>query len=80
MELITNPILIECTHIFCGGCLVKWLKTNKNCPYCRTTINSMDKLIAIVDDNNKTEQDDVLILNKEETLLKILKSKPGGKF
>ena len=80
MELITNPILIECTHIFCGGCLVKWLKTNNNCPYCRTTINSMDKLIAIVDDNNKTEQDDVLILNKEETLLKILKSKPGGKF
>ena len=80
MELITNPILIECTHIFCGGCLVKWLKTNKNCPYCRTTINSMDKLIAIVDDNNKTEQDDGLILNKEETLLKILKSKPGGKF
>jgi len=80
MELITNPILIECTHIFCGGCLVKWLKTNNNCPYCRTTINSMDKLIAIVDDNNKTEQDDGLILNKEETLLKILKSKPGGKF
>jgi len=80
MELITNPILIECTHIFCGGCLVKWLKTNNNCPYCRTTINSMDKLIAIVDNNNKTEQDDVLILNKEETILKILKSKPGGKF
>ena len=80
MELITNPILIECTHIFCGGCLMKWLKTNNNCPYCRTTINSMDKLIAIVDNNYKTEQDDVLILNKEETILKILKSKPGGKF
>jgi SWI/SNF-related matrix-associated actin-dependent regulator of chromatin subfamily A3 len=79
MELITNPILIECTHIFCGGCLVKWLKTNNNCPYCRTTINSMDKLIAIVDNTNKTEIEEN-ILNKEETLLKILNSKPSGKF
>jgi len=79
MELITNPILIECTHIFCGGCLVKWLKTNNNCPYCRTAINSMDKLIAIVDNTNKTEIEEN-VLNKEETLLKILNSKPSGKF
>jgi len=79
MELITNPILIECTHIFCGGCLLKWLKTNNICPCCRTTINSMDKLIAIVDSNNKTEIEDN-VLNKEETLLKILNSKPTGKF
>jgi hypothetical protein len=79
MELITNPILIECTHIFCGGCLLKWLKTNNICPCCRTTINSMDKLIAIVDSNNKTEIEKN-VLNKEETLLKILNSKPTGKF
>jgi len=79
MELITNPILIECTHIFCGGCLMKWFKTNNNCPCCRTMINSMDKLIAIVDTNNKTEKEEN-ILNKEETLLKILNSKPTGKF
>jgi len=79
MELITNPILIECTHIFCGGCLMKWFKTNNNCPCCRTMINSMDKLIAIVDTNNKTEKEEN-ILNKEDTLLKILNSKPTGKF
>ena len=79
MELITNPILIECTHIFCGGCLLKWLKTNKNCPNCRTNINSLDKLTAIVEENNFNENNEEL-LSKEETLLKILNSKPNGKF
>jgi len=79
MELITNPILIECTHIFCGGCLLKWLKTNKNCPNCRANINSLDKLTAIVEENNINENNEQ-ILSKEETLLKILNSKPNGKF
>jgi superfamily II DNA or RNA helicase len=79
MELITNPILIECTHIFCGGCLLKWLKTKKNCPNCRTNINSLDKLTAIVEENNFNENNEEQ-LSKEETLLKILNSKPNGKF
>jgi len=79
MELITNPILIECTHIFCGGCLLKWLKTNKNCPNCRANINSLDKLTAIVEENNINENNEQ-ILSKEDTLLKILNSKPNGKF
>jgi len=81
MEMITNPILIECTHIFCGGCLLKWLKTNKNCPYCRANINSLDNLTAIVENNNNNNSENIEeILSKEETLLKILNSKPNGKF
>jgi superfamily II DNA or RNA helicase len=78
MELIINPILIECTHIFCGSCLLTWLKTNKNCPCCRNNINSIDKLTAIVNTNNKIEKEE--ILSKEDTLLKIINSKPNGKF
>jgi len=79
MELITNPIMIECTHIFCGGCLLKWLKNNRNCPYCRNNINNMNKLIAIVNNNYKeVEKDD--IYSKEETLIKIISNKPNGKF
>ena len=84
MDLITNPILIECTHIFCGGCLIKWLKNNNNCPYCRTTINGTDKLIAIVNNSNNNEIENNInnteILSKEDTLLKIINEKPEGRF
>ena len=81
MELMTNPIMIECTHIFCGGCLFKWLKNNNSCPYCRKSINSMDKLIGIVNDNNDDENNNKQeILSKEDTLLKIINEKPEGRF
>jgi superfamily II DNA or RNA helicase len=82
MELMTNPIMIECTHIFCGGCLFKWLKNNNSCPYCRKSINSMDKLIGIVNDNNNYEENNNKneILSKEDTLLKIINDKPEGRF
>ena len=84
MELMTNPILIECTHIFCGGCLLKWLKNNNSCPYCRSNINGTDKLIAIVNDtenNNETKNENKeIILSKEDTLLKIINDKSDGKF
>lgn len=79
MDLITNPIMIECTHIFCGGCLLKWLKNNRNCPYCRNNINNMNKLIAIVDNNYK-EVEKENIYSKEETLINIIANKPDGKF
>ena len=80
MELITNPIMIECMHIFCGSCLIKWLNTNKNCPNCRANINSPDKLIAIVDNNNDTIEKREEILSKEDTLLKIINSKENGRY
>ncbi len=80
MELIKNPIMIECTHIFCGGCLIKWLKNNSSCPYCRTNINGTDKLIAIVNENESENKTPEIILSKEETLLKIIRDKPDGRF
>jgi superfamily II DNA or RNA helicase len=81
MELITNPIMIECTHIFCGSCLIRWLNTGNNCcPNCRVCINSPDKLIAIVDSNNDNNEIKEEILSKEETLLKIINSKKNGRY
>jgi len=78
MELIRNPIMIECTHIFCGECLIKSLKNNNSCPYCRSNINGTDKLIAIVNENENITPE--IILSKEETLLKIIRDKPDGRF
>jgi superfamily II DNA or RNA helicase len=82
MELITNPIMLECTHIYCGSCLMKWLNTNKNCPNCRSIITGTDKLIAIVDNENKKTNENKIevILSKEDTLIKIINNKPDGKY
>jgi superfamily II DNA or RNA helicase len=79
MELITNPIMLECMHVFCGSCLMKWIRNNRNCPNCRSIISSPDKLIAIVNSDVKEENKE-LLLSKEETLLKIIKLKINGRF
>ena len=97
LDNVTHPIILECTHIFCGSCLFNFLNANtynstniKKCPDCRAEIKSTENLTAIV--SSKDNTNDIIpvkeipnkigkgILNKEETLLEILKNKPDGKF
>jgi hypothetical protein len=81
-----NPILLKCTHSYCGVCIVKWLEKNMNCPECRTKIE-MKNLIAIKKDGEEVNQivDASVaagdgLLSKEDTLLKIIKENPDGKY
>ena len=81
MDVVKNPVMLECTHLYCGNCIFQWVKNNKNCPYCRTPINSYDKIIAIVNEKTEeiqTEQEE--FLTKDDMFLKIVKNKPDGKF
>ena len=98
LDNVTHPIILECTHIFCGSCLFNFLNANtynstniKKCPDCRAEIKSTENLTAIVSSKEVITNDVVHveensnkigkgILNKEETLLEILKNKPDGKF
>ena len=81
MDILDKPIILKCTHSFCGLCIFNCIKNNKsNCPECRANIN-IDDMIAI--DNNKNEIDKnntTKILSKIDTLIEIIKSKPNGKF
>ncbi len=83
MDNVKNPVMLECTHLYCGKCIFEWIQRNNasNCPYCRMQITSFDKLTAIVD--NKEKEDEPMeddILTKEDRLLMIIKKKPDGKF
>jgi superfamily II DNA or RNA helicase len=79
MDTVKNPIMLECTHLFCGGCIMNWIQRNNNCPYCRTSIASYNNIIAIVNQNNTSNPVEE-ILYKEDTFISIIKNKPDGKF
>ena len=85
MDTLQDPLYLSCSHIFCGGCLMKWMQQHLHtrhamvaCPECRTPIES-NKIVAIV--KEKQTSDAVPILaTKEDTLLHIIRSKPDGRF
>ena len=94
LDNIKNPILLDCTHIFCGSCLMQYLNNastiNKRCPECRCEIKSTENLTAIVS-NKKEDKNEIIntskyellgkgLLNKEETLLELIKNNRNGKF
>lgn len=80
-EEYKNPIVLPCTHVFCGGCLLNWMRNGNVCPECRAPIQSQ-RLIGIVKDKNNQSVNvpKPQILSKEETLIKIIRDKPNGKF
>jgi superfamily II DNA or RNA helicase len=93
LDNIKDPILLDCTHIFCGSCLMHYLNNSnviyKRCPECRCEIKSTENLTAIISEKeveneiievNKYNMIGKGILNKEETLLEIIKNNKKGKF
>lgn len=93
LDNITQPIILECTHIFCGVCLFNLLQSDtmrnnvKKCPECRAEIKSSDNLTAIVPTKCEISTNHVEkciigkgILNKEDTLIEIIKNNREGKF
>jgi len=92
LDNITHPILLDCTHIFCGPCIINLLNSSirndniKKCPTCRTEIRSTQNLTAIVPtkiEENTIINKDVIgkgILSKEDTLIELILSNNSGKF
>jgi superfamily II DNA/RNA helicase len=82
MDFYKNPIMLECTHIYCGNCLLNWINISKNsnCPSCRTII-SPNKITAITNEESN-ENNEILenIFSKEDTFINIIKNKINGKF
>ena len=81
----TNPIMLDCTHVYCGKCLMTWMRTGNACPTCRSPIN-LKQLHAIVSHTDMasgstggTALPDEL-LSKEDTVIDIIRNRPNGKF
>jgi hypothetical protein len=83
LEKISNHVLEpSCQSIFCGECLLKWLKIHNTCPLCRSKVEFND-LIYIkkdVDIETKQEVPEEKSLLKTEQIISIIKGKKDGKF
>lgn len=78
MCVMEYPIVTECTHSFCFGCIMQWIVKKKNCPECRKEI-SIDNLISVTDKPNVVAKREETY-TKEDTLLKIIEKNPNGKY
>jgi superfamily II DNA or RNA helicase len=74
-----NPIMLKCTHSYCGQCIVKWIDKNMNCPECRQKID-MNNMYAVVKCNDKSPAKIKQLSSKEDTLLEIIQKNPNGKY
>jgi len=80
-EALKKPILeINCQNVFCGECLLKWLRVKNTCPLCRTEIDPKN-LVYI-----KNEEESVVDIKKEkfmtklEKIIEIIDSNKDGKY
>jgi SNF2 family DNA or RNA helicase len=81
----TNPIMLDCTHVFCGGCLMTWMRTGEGCPTCRAPIKTNGCLHAIVANTDvaaaSSSQPRVQEQKgKEDTTIEIIRKNPNGKY
>lgn len=50
MEPYEEPVMLNCTHVFCGQCVVDWMRVRGGaaaCPTCRVKIEPQ-KMVAVV--------------------------------
>jgi DNA repair protein RAD5 len=70
LDIIKNPSLTSCGHLFCYECLKTCLSIKKNCPICKT--NLQGKEIMLLNKNKTT--------NTGESLVNPLIEKYGSKL
>lgn len=85
-DTLNSPVMLSCTHVFCGQCILKWIDVNntvidKVCPTCRTIINK--KSIIAISNKKETSPPKKQIkkeYSKMERVIDIITKKPEGRF
>jgi SNF2 family DNA or RNA helicase len=78
MQRMRNPVLEpNCQNLFCGECLLTWLKTKPTCPLCRANVDHAS-LISCQNSNTKVKnvKTDVIIKSKIDTVIDIITRSP----
>ena len=67
MDSYDEPVMLACTHVFCGQCVVDWMRARARtmagiapgCPTCRETINT-NRMVAVVSEENRPVVNEVV--------------------
>lgn len=83
MDKVEKPILMPCCqNIFCGGCILEWLKNRNTCPLCRATTD-ISNIIYIKSENENNSTPEAKVDTKKtklETIVDIISKNKEGKF
>jgi len=80
---VEGPCLTPCCkQVFCLACIAQAIhySNKKECPLCRKSPFSLSDLTVINEQDSSTDIKKEELPSKLESLLKIIKDKPGGRF
>ena len=82
LEKLKNPVLeSHCQNVFCGECLLTWLRRKSNCPLCRANIHNSDLIYIETETEIKQIEDDTpRQMTKLEKIADIIEKNPSGKY
>ena len=80
-DLVSPVLEPNCQNLFCGECLLKWLRRKNTCPLCRSDIDL--STLIYVDTGVKKSVPNIKEerkMTKEEKIIDIIKNKEDGMF
>jgi hypothetical protein len=83
LDKLVNPIMEpSCHNLFCGRCILTWLRTKQTCPLCRQNVvaNELVYLSESKNEESVESKSENRKLTKQEIIVKLIKDKPNSKF
>lgn len=83
LEDLSEPVLeTNCQNVFCGKCLLSWIKNNSSCPLCRAQINNENLVYIKTKINTEAEVERTFEkrLTKLEKIVELITKNKKGKF
>ena len=82
MDSLVKPVIDpNCQNLFCGRCLLLWLKDHDTCPLCRQEIQKKELIYIKTGINSPPPSSPVeKLMTKMQTVLDIIEKNKNGKF